>query len=174
MAEKHEVIEAIESLATHCRPPLMGVEERVAWVKDWCSDLQDFPIENVRLACQRWRQGEDRRFPLPGQLIPLIRATLRQGGDSGRPEPWRPLTDQEYWDLPVREKIRHHQIMVAQAGFRGGPMFSQTGSKMKSGHLTREEMPPVWHDAQDEIALHNAEIKRLRGFMTELPRQARA
>jgi hypothetical protein len=169
MAEKHEVIEAIEALATHCRPPLMGVEERVAWVMDWCHDLRDFPIENVRMACQRWRQGDDRKFPMPGQLLPLVRATMRREESGGRPEPWRPVSDGEYQGMTVREKIRHHQIMLAEAGNRGGPMFRQNGAGGKAEHLTADQMPPKWHDAQAEKAFHNAEIKRLRGFMQELP-----
>lgn len=170
MAEKHEVIEAIEALATHCRPPLMGVEERVRWVMDWCADLKEFPIENVRIACQRWRQGDDRKFPMPGQLIPMIRATLRVADDGGKPQPWRPLSDDEYRNLTVREKIRHHQILAHEAMGKGGPMYRQAATVNQRGtHLTPDDMPAEWHEGRREAAFHHAEIKRLREIIANGP-----
>lgn len=175
MAEKHEVIEAIEALATHCRPPLMGVEERVRWTMDWCADLRDFPIDNVRMACQRWRQGDDRKFPMPGQLLPMVRATMRRAEVSGKPEPWRPLSDAEYHGLSVREKIRHHQIMASEASCKGGPMYRQNGAGGRAEHLTADQMPEKWHAARREVEFHNAEVKRLRSVIESGPyQQARA
>ena len=79
MAERDDIIEAIEGLTVHCRPPLMSSEERARWLMDWCEDLKDAPLAAIKHACSRWRQGEDRRFPTPGQLLPMVRAVAAVG-----------------------------------------------------------------------------------------------
>ncbi len=37
-----EIIDALESLAVHCPPKLMTVEDKSRWMADWCEDLRDF------------------------------------------------------------------------------------------------------------------------------------
>lgn len=166
MADRNEIIEAVESLAVHCRPPLMSTDDRAHWMRDWCEDLKDFPVENIRMACARWRQGEDRRFPMPGQLLPLVRATLRTTEKGGKVEVWRPLSDGEYRDLSVRDKIRHHQILHQAALSKGGPMYRQNGAGGRAEHLTPDQMPDRWHAAQREAKFHTDEITRLRAVIS--------
>lgn len=167
MAERQEIAEEIERLAVHCRPPLMSVEDRMTWVADWCQDLSGFPIAAIRMACTSWRNGTDRKFPLPGQLKPLIRVHVpSQKGEVG-PQVWRPLSDDEYGALTIMEKVRHHLIMAAEAGSKAGPMFRNTSlsngmSNAKGEHLTADQMPQTWHDWKARQAGHLAEAKRLR------------
>ena len=160
MAEKADIVAEIEGLAVHCRPPLMSVDDRSKWLTDWIVDLKEFPIENIRMACNAWRRGQDRKFPMAGQLIPAINATIRRtSAEADKPQPWRPLADHEYRELSVREKIRHHQIMAHEAMGKGGPMYRQLGNH--SEHLTPDQMPPAWHSGRSEAKFHHTEIRRL-------------
>ena len=49
MAEKSEIIDEIDALTVHCRPPPMEAGSRASWLRDWCEDLAKFPIEAIRL-----------------------------------------------------------------------------------------------------------------------------
>lgn len=161
MAERNDIADAIEGLAVHCRPPLMTVEDKTRWVADWCEDLREYPIDAIRLACNRWRNGNNRKFPMPGQLRPMIQAVLVRTNDPGKPnqnEQWRPLTDDEYRSLSLNGKIRHHQILAAQARQKAGPMW------MNGRHMMPEDMPQEWRELRQRAANHEAEVKRLREF----------
>ena len=161
MAEPHEIIEEIERLAVHCRPPLMSVEDQARWKLDWCSDLAPHPIEAIRSACQRWRNGNDRKFPMPGQLRPLIAAAMQsaQRGPVEGTEAWGPVSDAEYDRMSLRDKIRHQRILGAEANRKAGPMF-------KGGrHLTADEMPESWSIWRSRAEGHYAEAKRLTAFL---------
>ena len=161
MADLSEIIAEIDSLAVHCRPPLMSVDEQSRWKADWCADLREYPIEAIRTACQRWRNGTDRKFPLPGQLRPLVvaatRTTDRETAEAS--QPWKPLNDAEYNALTLREKIRHHQILAAEASGKAGPMW-------RGGQpATAEEMPDSWRIWRQQAANHYAEVQRLRQYL---------
>lgn len=169
MADRTEIMDAIEALAVHCRPPLMSVEDRARWVGDWCEDLRDYPIDAIRTACHRWRNGADRKFPMPGQLRPMIEATLRKGDVQAVIEanqPWRPLSDEEYRALSLSAKIRHHQILAHAARREAGPMWS---GGMRS---PIEAMPPKWHELQRRADGHSAEVKRLREYINQAEARA--
>lgn len=167
MADRLEIMDALESLAVHCRPPLMSVEDRSRWVADWCEDLKACEIDAIKTACQRWRMGADRKFPMPGQLLPLIRSvTVVHMPESHREEPWRPIGDAEYAQLSVREKIRHHRIMASDCRQKAGPMFVN-GEVPR--HLTRDEMPEKWHALQARAKTHEAEAKRLNEIVRRPP-----
>ncbi|MBR7619964.1 hypothetical protein JKL49_11240 [Phenylobacterium sp. 20VBR1] len=161
MADRLDIADALESLAVHCRPPLMSVEDRSRWMVDWCSDLANFPIEAIKLACTRWRQGENTRFPTPGQLLPMVRAVLPAKGDGPKVERWRPISGEDYRQLPIRDKIRHLQIELSELMTDAGPMMINEG-EFRGRRLTPDEMPAKWHDAQARAAMIDAEIKRLR------------
>ena len=171
MADRLDIANALESLAVHCRPPLMSVEDRSRWMVDWCSDLASFPIEAIKLACTRWRQSENTRFPTPGQLLPMVRAVLPAKGEGPKVEAWRPISDDEYRQLPIREKIRHLQIVRSELMTNAGPMIKNEGS-FKGRHLTPDEMPPKWHDAKARAAVIDAEINRLRETINRAREQA--
>ncbi len=160
MADRTEIMDAIEALAVHCRPPLMSVEDRARWVGDWCEDLRDYPIDAIRTACNRWRNGSDRKFPMPGQLRPMIDAVTRRGDGSAiedANQPWRPLSDDEYRALSLSGKIRHQQILAHAARRQAGPMW-------RDGKPC-EAMPPIYHELHRRANNHSDEVKRLREFM---------
>jgi len=157
MASRTEIIEAIEGLAVHCRPPLMGVEERGRWLNDWCEDLQEFTGAAVETGCKRWRQGTNPKFPLPGQLLPLVRAANVGGERKGKPEPWRELSAEEYAALTLREKIRHKQIQASNAFTRAGPQTKHP-----------DDMPEAWHMHRRMGANLSAEVKDMRRKLREM------
>lgn len=168
MADKTEIADAIEALALHCRPPLMAVDQRLLWLRDWCTDLAEFPIEAVQAACRKWRHSAAAKFPTPGQLLPLVRESL-PAEKTGAVEVWRELSDSEYRALTVREKIRHCTILAHEARIKAGPMLVNTtlrGSSRISGkHLTSEEMPDTWRRWTAIAEGHEAEAKRLREIL---------
>lgn len=126
MAESGEIVEALEALAIHCRAPLMGVDDRSRWLRDWCEDLREFPISAVSAACKVWRAGDSAKFPTPGQLLPLVRAQCRQpkspsDGDLNN-RAWTWPTDDELDAMPLRERRRQYLIMASEAAAKAGPM----------------------------------------------------
>lgn len=157
MAERSEIINELEALETHCRAPLMSVEARTAWMRNWCDDLGEFPIDAIRLACRDWRQGTGGKFPTPGQLLPLIRAKIVREHNDGDNKPWEPLSDMAYDALPLRDKIRHLGILRTNALAKGGPMW-------RNGQpLTAEEMPASWHEQKKLAQRYADEARRLQG-----------
>jgi len=165
MAEKSEIIDEIERLTVHCRPPLMEASARGGWLSDWCDDLADFPIDSIRLGIREWRHAGSTKFPTAGQLLPLIRGKL-PANDDPRPDDWRPLTDEEFARLSIREKIRHHLILAHDAGIKAGPMWktpqgSHAGRPMP-GHIEAKDMPETWSRWKSIEANHLTEVKRLR------------
>lgn len=156
MASISEIRDLLESLATHCRPPLMSPEERSRWLADWCTDLSEFPTESVKIACQRWRTGTSTKFPTPGQFLPLVRSVTSLGPQSATPQAWAPISDEAYEVLTLREKIRHQEILASEASMKAGPMWS------RSGAVHPDDMPSAhfrWREIADN---HRAEAKRLR------------
>lgn len=145
MAERAEIAAEIEALAVHCRPPLMEVEQRASWVRDWCTDLAGFPIESIRVACRKWRQGTATKFPTPGQLIVFIEKEIpKQMGPKALP--WRPASEDEYRGMTLQNKIYEHQVLAHEAYGKAGPMFrNETVSaglgRAKGEHLTLDQMP---------------------------------
>ena len=160
MADRNDIIEALEALAIHCRPSLMGIDERAVWLRDWCNDLAGEDIEAIRVGCQRWRGGTNHKFPMVGQLMPLIRAATVKKGDGPLPQVWSPISDAEYNALSLNDKIRHHQIAASEAGYKAGPMW-------RDGRpLEISEMSAAWHHWRGVKANHLAEVKRLRGLIS--------
>jgi hypothetical protein len=154
MASPAEITDEIERLAAHCRPPLMDVNQRVLWLEDWCSDLKSFPIEAIRAACTKWRHGEDRKFPTAGQMRGLCMAnTPGKPTPSGLYEPWRELSDAEYEALGLNNKIRHHEILAAEAGRKAGPF------RLDAPEPARPEAHAVCRPRQQA---HHDEAARLR------------
>lgn len=162
MAAQTDIAEELERLALHCRPPLMSVEDRVRWLADWCEDLKGYDIEPIRTACKRWREGVEPKFPRQGQLVPMIRAATVKGAESGpKLEPWRPLTDEEYGQLTLSEKIRHQRILAVEAGNKAG---------CQDRFKTPDEMPESWkiwtkrrHACEAEAARLSKILKEARG-----------
>lgn len=73
---------------------------------------------------------------------------------------WRPLTDQEYENLSVRDKIRHHEIMASHAKDKAGPLYQAHGRNL--AELRKHE---AWNELERREAGHHAEAKRLREYL---------
>lgn len=174
MASKAEIIDAIEALAVHCRPPLMSIDQRALWMTDWCNDLAQFPIDAIAGGCRSWRHSGETKFPTAGKLLPLIRGAM-PSAPSERVEVWRELSDSEYANLTVREKIRHRTILAHEARLKAGPMYRNTTNmtKPRDGSLSAEEMPGTWRHWSQIAEGHEAEAKRLREVLRR-PMQAAA
>lgn len=177
MASKSEIIDAIEALAAHFRPPIMSVEVKAAWMQDWCSDLAEFPVSAIAEGCRKWRQTGD-KFPTAGKLVPLVRGSMPIQSAGGKIEVWRPLSDQEYAGLSVREKIRHQLILAHEASCMAGPMWrNPEGANMSrptDGRLRLEDMPAAYKRWKDVEAGHMAEVARLRKIISTPALEARA
>jgi hypothetical protein len=166
MAQRTEIAAEIESLAVHCRPPIMEVEQRASWTRDWCNDLGEFPIEAIRSACRQWRQGGQSKFPTPGQLLPLIRAASPQA-TGPKLEAWAPADEETYRAMTLREKIRERQILAQEAYRKAGPMFRNAAAggvmtKARGEHLKPEQMSDAWRHWTRIGDNHKAEAVRLR------------
>jgi hypothetical protein len=176
MAQQTEIISEIEALAVHCPPRMMTTEARALWMRDWCSDLSSFPVSAIRAAFTSWRNGDNARFPTPGQILPMVRAnTPRQEGPKIRaPDPWAPISDAEYELLSLSEKVRHQLILAAEAGRRAGPMWKnpEGGSSMArpvAGHTPPESLSDDWHEWTARAANHKAEAARLQRIIRKEP-----
>lgn len=161
MASREEITDALDGLAVHCRPPLMSVDDRSRWMADWCKDLAQFPAEAIITACDRWRNGQDRKFPMPGQLIPLVRAVTPRGDNSAAPKVWGPVSDAEYEGMTLREKARHQSLLATEATRRAGPQWRNKAP------VPAEDMPPSWHDLHAKAKGHHAEAARLLNIVRE-------
>lgn len=163
MAQKSEIINEIEALAVHCRPPLMDAGVRAGWLSDWCEDLQPFPAEAIRTACRKYRQGGGTKFPTSGVLIPMCREAAGHERPQGRkPEPWRPLDDAEYAALDLPAKIRHQQILAQEARRRA----------VKHAHGWDRNLltaPDGYRRCIAQAEGHDAEAARLRGYLRKAP-----
>lgn len=172
MADKSEIIDAIEALAVHCRPPLMSVEQRGLWLRDWCADLAKYPLDAIATACRKWRHSDATKFPTVGQLMPLVRDSLPVE-KTGAVIPWRQAGPEEFRSMSVREKIRELTILAHEARLKAGPMFRNTSAKgaaitKASGkHLTPEEMPDTYRRWIAIAEGHEAEVGRLRRILRE-------
>jgi hypothetical protein len=168
MASKSEIIDQIEALAVHCRPPIMSIEQRDLWMRDWCADLADFPLDAIQTACRKWRHSGSTKFPTAGQLVPIVRDSLPVE-KTGPVRVWSEATQAEYESMSLRDKIREHTILAHEARLKAGPMFRNsagaTPDKPKGQHLAAEEMPDVWHRWTAEAERHEAEAARLRKFL---------
>lgn len=169
MADLNEIISEIEALAVHCRPPIMEVEQRRSWIRDWCEDLRGYPIEAIRNAAREWRQGGATKFPTPGQLLPLVKKTVPSDRGAA-PQAWRPLSDAEYEQLSLPDKIRHHRILAHEARGKAGPMFRNTGG-MTGKHLESHEVTG-WSHWQEIARNHDAEARRLSQYLRQQPMAA--
>jgi hypothetical protein len=176
MATKDEILPEIEALSVHCRPALMDLETRATWLRDWCDDLSELPIEAIRQGIRKWRHSGATKFPTPGQLLPLIRENVPD--DRGPAVlPWREASPAEYQAMSVREKIREHQILAHAAFGKAGPMFRNTSgggpmSRASGTHLTAEQMPGSHQSWLEEARRHAAEAQRLRQYLHAEPRRA--
>lgn len=174
MAEKSEIIDTIEALAVHFRPPLMSVEQRAAWMADWCDDLAKLPIEAIRIAARQWRQGSQTKFPTSGQFLPMVRAAMPKETEPSV-GPWRPLSDAEYAALTLAEKIRHRRILAAEERRKAGPMFRSTGGKISKAsglHLTPEQMSDAWREHTRRAEAHEQEAAELSKKLREARERA--
>lgn len=125
MAERPEIIDTLESLAVHCRLPLMDVDSRSRWMASWCEDLAEFPIGAIEDACREWRRSGATKFPTPGQLLPLVRtrATVGHGGQSQENnQAWTWPTDDQLAAMTLRERRRAYLIMATETRSKAGPM----------------------------------------------------
>jgi hypothetical protein len=167
MADKAQIIDAIEALAVHCRPPIMEISQRTLWLRDWCADLSEFPLDAIATACRKWRHSGATKFPTPGQLLPLVRDSLPVE-KGARVQPWRPAGPEEFRGMTVREKIRELMILAHEARTKAGPMYRNTTargapiSKASGAHLNPEDMSESYRRWTAVAEGHEAELSRLR------------
>jgi hypothetical protein len=173
MAERTEIATELNALSVHCRPPIMEVEQRALWLRDWCNDLAEYPIEAIRVACRKWRLSGSSKFPTPGQLMPLVQENLPTE-KRDIPREWTAASDDDYRAMTVREKIREHQILAHEAYRKAGPMYRNMASggalsKASGKHLEPAEMPPT-HAHWVSVGLsHTQEAHRLRQHLSGDP-----
>lgn len=168
-----EIIKELRALEQFCTFKAVRTgEESERFLKDYLADVQEFPLDAIQKACGKWRKSGATKFPTPGQLIPLIRECLPAEGGVG-PQAWRPLSDGEYADLSLRDKIRHQQILAHEARVKAGPMWkTPPGSSLKrprAGHIEPAELSPVYRQWMDIAAEHDAEVRRLRSYLHRSP-----
>lgn len=168
MAEAAEIISEIEALTVHCRPPVMSVEQRARWQMDWADDLAGFNIDLIRRALRDWRQGENAKFPTPGQIKPMLERLSGVGRMSKEDAlAWSyEIADDEYRALSLNGKIRHHRIAANYCRRKAGPM-PHLGKPVR-----REDMPREWQDWQSRAASHDAEANRLHHSTGRLDQRA--
>lgn len=168
MAEPREIIEEVEALTVHCRPPLMPVDQRSRWQQDWVQDLKTFPLAAIQSAFREWRHSENTKFPTPGQIIPMVRrfSGVRENAPESV-EPWTyEISDDNYRSLSLSAKIRHHRIAAAHCRTQAGPMPHPGPA------VHQEDMPEVWHAWRRRAEKHDAEAAKLRKTLSEYEQRA--
>ena len=169
MATQSEVVDAIEGLALHARPPIMDEDARTRWLMDWCQDLGGYPVGAIQQAVGEWRRSGSGKFPTPGQIIPLVAKYAPPSKSSYKPPPvrfWEWPSDDEYFSMSISEKIKAHTIMAHDLRSKAGPMFRQRENE-PSVHLSLDEMPPKWHTLQREAKFHDGKVSELRKRLKE-------
>lgn len=152
-----EIVKELRALESHYSFKVVrSGEEQERFMRDYVADLRDFDLEAIRVACAKWRQSIEKKFPTSGQLIQLIKTVQRATSGERINVAWQPISDAEYVGLTLREKIRHHQIMAHRARREAGPMWGN------GRPLEPEEMPQKWHQLHEQAAHHVAEAKRLK------------
>lgn len=126
-----------------------------AWLDAYYEDLREYPIEAIEQACQKWRRGDGKKFPLIGELLPLVRQAASPRPTAEACRPWAPATDSEYNAMTLREKIREQKLLAMDTRTKAGPMWRD------GGPLTLEQMPPAWHRLVETANQHFAEAQRL-------------
>lgn len=174
MSKRIEIVKELRALESFFTTrPVRTADEQNRFLADYLADVQDFPLDAIRSACAAWRKSGATRFPTSGQLIPMIRSYVRDEKPRIN-EPWRPLSDEEYGDLTLRDKVRHHRIMAHEARCKAGPMFRNTTHLTKgrpSGvHLTAEEMTEKWRHWTAEAERHEEEAWRLNQVLIRAAR----
>lgn len=164
MADQIEIVDQIETLSAHCRPPLMDVDTKSRWLQSWCEDLAEFSSEVLKAGFRSWRQSDNVKFPTPGQLLPMMRAAASRANGSGlssnaAPKAWEPISDAEYDQLSLRDKIRHQRILASRAFSKAGPQCSG------SLPIPAEQMPQEWHGWRAVGRNHLAEVERLKKIL---------
>lgn len=123
MADRLDIVNELESLAVHCRLPLMDIDARSRWMQTWCEDLAQFPLDAIKAACRAWRQGEDAKFPTPGKLLPLVRYSLPKPARTDVAErPWTWPSEADLATMTLRERRRQYLIMAGETRSKVGPM----------------------------------------------------
>lgn len=161
MADPAEIIDEIEALTVHCRPPIMSVEQRSRWQRDWAQDLAKYPIDVIQSAFRQWRQGESGKFPTPGQILPMLDRMSRPSSSvpTAEQQVWRyDITDDEYRGMTLQEKIRHHRCAASYCRTKAGPMPIHPPPEFRG----KEDMPAKWHEWRDRAAKHDAEAQRMQ------------
>ncbi len=167
MSDRIEIIKELRALESFCAfPRQMSGEERERFMKDYLADIQEFPLAAIRSACAEWRRSGNAKFPISGQLIPVIRRFVGADERRSKAQPWSPAAREEFRDMSVRDKIRELTILAHEARTKAGPMFRNTtpkGSAKVSGvHLSADQMPDTYRRWTAEAERLEAEIGRLR------------
>lgn len=168
MAEPTEIIDALESLALHCRPPIMSVEDRSRWMRDWCEDLRSYPAEAIRTATSRWRHGAVQKFPTAGQFLPLVRTATPAPptASTAKAKAWSELEDCDYDQLTLAEKVRHHRILASELNAKAAREWRRLpetlARKPPSFSDWQSALPADWARFRSQEVNHLYEADRLK------------
>lgn len=114
-SDRIEIVKELRALEQFCTfKAVRSGEEQERYMLDYLADIQQHPLDAIRKACAEWRKSGVTKFPTSGQLIPLIRKHLAEERQAPLRE-WRPISEEEYEGLTVREKIRHRLILAREA-----------------------------------------------------------
>lgn len=69
---------------------------------------------------------------------------------------WKPLSEELYRELPMRQQSEHQSILAGEARRKAGPQWLSGRPALPS------EMPQAWHDLRATAKAHDDEAKRLR------------
>ena len=89
-----------------------------------------------------------------------------------KPERWRDLSEGEYQQLSIREKIRHQKILAHEAAVKAGPMWRNRGTdatfaRPVDGRVSADDMPGTFHHWKAIEAGHYAEARRLADIIRD-------
>lgn len=156
-----EIINELRALEQFCTfKAVRTADEQNRFLADYLADIQEFPLEAIQKACGEWRKSGATKFPVPGQLLPLIRKHVAEER-APAPKAWQPISDAEYGALSLRDKIRHQRILAHEASRKAGPQWAN------GQPVAAEDMPPTWRRWREIASGHHAEALRLSGFLRQ-------
>lgn len=159
-SDRIEIVKELRALEQFCTFKAVRTgEEQERYMLDYLADIQEYPLEAIRKACAEWRKSGVTKFPSSGQLIPMIRKHVTE--ERAQPvREWRPISDEEYERLSVRDKIRHRLILAKEARV-------EASAKTHGWDRNILTAPPAYRHWMDVAAGHEREAMRLRQFITQ-------
>lgn len=169
MAETSQILALLEALATHCRAPLMSVEAKARWMRDWCDDLRQFEIDRIEHVLADWRRSGATKFPTPGQILGQLKTREVDHRPPG--EPQRALTEAEYRLGSLTDKLRHHRLLADEANTRAATLWrrlpeTRAGTPPSFVNWVTS-LPAPWAEAREIEAYHLGQASEMRDRLSK-------